>query len=62
MKLIEGFHREDVEASTTVDEGPGDCNVLDGGSAEHGERVGADHSLGVIPGIKDDVGFRRYPT
>ena len=62
MKLIESFHGEDVEASTIVDEGSCDCNVADGGSVEHGERVSADRSLGVIPRVKGNVDLGRHPA
>ena len=59
VKKAEGFYGEQVEASTTVDEGLGNGHVADGGCAEHGEHSGAGRGVGAAPPPPPEEGLVR---
>ena len=48
VEEAEGLHREHIEAGTTIDEGPGDGHLADGGGAQHRERARANGVEGVV--------------
>ena len=48
LKIVERFHRQDVEPCPAVDEGPGDLHIADDLGAKHWEDTGRSRTLELV--------------